>query len=295
MIDINKLLKYPYLIDISKENNIHLTSIIILTYNQLKYTKLCIESIRKFTYKNRYELIVVDNNSTDGTVSWLKEQDDIKLILNNENYGVAKGWNQGIELSKGENILLLNNDVIVTPNWLYNLDSCLWSNSEIGAVSCLSNHVSNKQRIEVGYSDITSMLDFASEFNIQDSRKYESRDKLIGFCLLIKREVINKVGLLDEQFFPGNFEDDDYCMRILEAKYKLVLSKDTFIHHFGNISFKNNDLDYKKILRKNKEKFKKKWVKISLTDNFILTWRDFNENCYSWYWICRISNRYMFG
>ena len=238
MIDINKLLKYPYLIDISKENNIHLTSIIILTYNQLKYTKLCIESIRKFTYKNRYELIVVDNNSTDGTVSWLKEQDDIKLILNNENYGV---------------------------------------------------------RIEVGYSDITSMLDFASEFNIQDSRKYESRDKLIGFCLLIKREVINKVGLLDEQFFPGNFEDDDYCMRILEAKYKLVLSKDTFIHHFGNISFKNNDLDYKKILRKNKEKFKKKWVKISLTDNFILTWRDFNENCYSWYWICRISNRYMFG
>ena len=86
MIDINKLLKYPYLIDISKENNIHLTSIIILTYNQLKYTKLCIESIRKFTYKNRYELIVVDNNSTDGTVSWLKEQDDIKLILNNENY-----------------------------------------------------------------------------------------------------------------------------------------------------------------------------------------------------------------
>ena len=157
------------------------------------------------------------------------------------------------------------------------------------------NHVSNKQRIEVGYSDITSMLDFASEFNIQDSRKYESRDKLIGFCLLIKREVINKVGLLDEQFFPGNFEDDDYCMRRLEAKYKLVLSKDTFIHHFGNISFKNNDLDYKKILRKNKEKFKKKWVKISLTDNFILTWRDFNENCYSWYWICRISNRYMFG
>ena len=139
------------------------------------------------------------------------------------------------------------------------------------------------------------MLDFASEFNIQDSRKYESRDKLIGFCLLIKREVINKVGLLDEQFFPGNFEDDDYCMRILEAKYKLVLSKDTFIHHFGKISFKNNDLDYKKILRKNKEKFNKKWVKISLTDNFILTWRDFNENCYSWYWICRISNRYMFG
>ena len=173
MIDINKLLKYPYLIDISKENNIHLTSIIILTYNQLKYTKLCIESIRKFTYKNRYELIVVDNNSTDGTVSWLKEQDDIKLILNNENYGVAKGWNQGIELSKGENILLLNNDVIATPNWLYNLDSCLWSNSEIGAVSCLSNHVSNKQRIEVGYSDITSLTNMSLIYKTQENMNQE--------------------------------------------------------------------------------------------------------------------------
>ena len=122
--------------------------------------------------------------------------------------------------------------------------------------------IKNNPKIICGYSDITSMLDFASEFNIQDSRKYESRDKLIGFCLLIKREVINKVGLLDEQFFPGNFEDDDYCMRILEAKYKLVLSKDTFIHHFGNISFKNNDLDYKKILRKNKEKFKNEIIDI---------------------------------
>lgn len=261
MIDMNKLLKYQYLIDTSKEDNIHLTSIIILTYNQLKYTKLCIESIRKFTCKNRYELIVVDNNSTDETVSWLKEQNDMKLILNNKNYGVAKGWNQGIKISKGENILLLNNDVIVTPNWLYNLDRCLWSNSKIGAVSCLSNNVSNKQRIDVDYSDITSMLDFASKFNIQDSKKYELRDKLIGFCLLIKREVINKVGLLDEQFFPGNFEDDDYCIRILEANYKLILSKDTFIHHFGNISFKNSDLDYKKIFRKNREKFNQKWFK----------------------------------
>lgn len=261
MIDMNKLLNYPYSMNINKEDNIHLTSIIILTYNQLNYTKLCIESIRKFTYKNKYELIVVDNNSTDDTVSWLKEQDDIKLILNNENYGVAKGWNQGIEISKGENILLLNNDVIVTPNWLYNLDSCLWSNSEIGAVSCLSNRVSNKQRIDVNYRDITSMLDFASKFNIQDTKKYESRDKLIGFCLLIKKEVINKVGLFDERFFPGNFEDDDYCRRILKAKYKLILSKDTFIHHFCNISFKNNNLDYKKILQKNKEKFNEKWSK----------------------------------
>lgn len=262
MLNIKNLLEYPYFIDKNiRKEEMHLTSIVILTYNQLEYTKLCIESIRKFTPKEKYELIVVDNNSNDETVKWLKEQDDIKLILNNENYGVAKGCNQGIKISNGDNILLLNNDTIVTPNWLYNLDACLWSNSKIGAVGCVSNYVANCQQIQVKYKDIISMLDFATKFNIKDSHKYELRSRLIGFCLLIKKEVINKIGLLDEQFFPGNFEDDDYCMRILKANYKLVLSKDTFIHHFGNLSFKKNNLDYTKIFNENKKKFQEKWSK----------------------------------
>ena len=238
----------------------HFTSIVILTYNQLEYTKLCIESIRKFTPKDKYELIVVDNNSTDETVKWLKEQKDIKLILNSENLGVPKGYNQGINVSKGDNILLLNNDVIVTPNWLYNLDYALWSNLEIGAVGCLSNYVSNHQKINVIYKDITSMLKFAEKFNIQDSKKYEIRHKLIGFCFLVKKEVVDKIGLLDEQFFPGNYEDDDYCKRILNKNYKLLLCKDTFVHHFGSISFINNNLNYNKILKDNKIKFNQKWI-----------------------------------
>ena len=261
MININKLLKYPYSLEnnLDKYKNMHFTSIVILTYNQLEYTKLCIESIRKFTPKDKYELIVVDNNSTDETVKWLKEQSDIKLILNTENYGVPKGYNQGINVCVGDNILLLNNDVIVTPNWLYNLDYALWSNYKIGAVSCVSNYVSNGQKVNVNYNDITSMLDFANRFNIKDSNKYEKRSKLIGFCFLVKREVVDKVGLLDEQFFPGNFEDDDYSIRILRANYNLILCKDTFIHHFGSISFKQNNMDYKKILKENKIKFNKKW------------------------------------
>ena len=79
MININKLLKYPYSLEnnLDKYSDMHFTSILILTYNQLEYTKLCIESIRKFTPKDKYELIVVDNNSTDETVKWLKEQSDI--------------------------------------------------------------------------------------------------------------------------------------------------------------------------------------------------------------------------
>lgn len=95
-----------------------LTSIIILTYNQLDYTKQCIDSIRKYTAAGTYELIVIDNKSTDGTPEWLSQQHDILAVLNDRNEGFPKGCNQGIALAKGENVLLLNNDVIVTPRWL---------------------------------------------------------------------------------------------------------------------------------------------------------------------------------
>ena len=241
-------------------NQIHLTSIIILTYNQLEYTKLCIESIRKFTPQDSYEIIVVDNGSSDGTVDWLKEQNDIKVILNKENLGFSKGCNQGINVSIGENILLLNNDTIVTPNWLYNMDRSLWKEDKIAAVSCMSNYVTNNQQIEVEYTNIYSMLAFALNFNILNFDKHDQMDKLIGFCMMIKKEVINKIGLLDENFLIGNFEDDDYCLRMRKAGYKLILCKDTFIHHFGSISFKNTPtLDIFEISRINEEKFKNKW------------------------------------
>ena len=118
------------------------TSIIILTYNQLEYTKICIESIRKFTNPDSYEIIIIDNNSTDGTINWLKTQEDVTVIYNNENLGFPKGCNQGIKIAKGDNILLLNNDTIVTPNWLSNMNKALWSSKEIGAVGTVSNYCS---------------------------------------------------------------------------------------------------------------------------------------------------------
>ena len=104
-----------------------MTSIVILTYNKLNYTKKCIESIRKYTCKESYEIIVVDNASTDGTIEWLKTQSDIITIFNKENLGFPKGCNQGIKIAKGDEVLLLNNDVIVTPKWLINLLEALYS------------------------------------------------------------------------------------------------------------------------------------------------------------------------
>lgn len=120
------------------------TAIIILTFNNFKYTKDCIESIRHYTQKGTYELIVVDNNSADETREWLLGQPDILLKLNDQNEGFPKGCNIGIGMAQPDSdILLLNNDTIVTPNWLENLRTCLYSNDQIGAVGAVSNHNEN--------------------------------------------------------------------------------------------------------------------------------------------------------
>jgi GT2 family glycosyltransferase/acetyltransferase-like isoleucine patch superfamily enzyme/MoaA/NifB/PqqE/SkfB family radical SAM enzyme len=240
--------------------NMQKTSIIILTYNNLEYNKQCIESIRRFSDENSYEIVVVDNNSTDGTVEWLKDQHDIKTIFNKENVGFPKGCNQGIELADEENdILLLNNDTIVTPNWLKNLATCLYSSKDIGAVGAVTNSCSYYQAITTTYSNIEEMISFAQSYNNSNKSMWEQRVKLVGFCMLIKRTVINKVGLLDTRFSPGNFEDDDLSFRIISAGYKLMLCKDTFIHHFGSTSFKTNPESYNNLIKENSRKFEEKW------------------------------------
>lgn len=235
------------------------TSIILVTYNQLNYTKICIESIRKFTLKNSYEIIIIDNNSSDDTVRWLKEQKDIILIENSVNLGFPIACNQGIEIAKGDSILLLNNDTIVTENWLNNLNKALYSSDEIGAVGAITNSASNGQQIEVKYNNIEEMLTFAANINKSISKdNWNYKIRLIGFCLLFKKKILEEVGVLDERFSPGNYEDDDISFRIIEKGYKLILCKNVFIHHFGGASF-GRDQKFFQLNVINETKFKLKW------------------------------------
>ena len=248
------------------------TSIIILSYNTLIMLQMCIESIRGFTAPGTYELIVVDNASHDGSVEWLKEQSDIKCIFNKENKGFPIGCNQGMEIAAGSEILLLNSDVIVTPRWLEQLKCALYSSEKIGAVSCLTNKCSNFQQISVPYNtkniDIDGLMEFSEQFNHSDSSKWLPYYTLVGFCMLFRTSLYKKIGGLDEIFTPGNFEDDDYSIRIRMAGYQLLLCQDTFIHHFGSSSFVNpaseaeriNKINrYNALLEKNRNIFINKW------------------------------------
>ena len=236
------------------------TSIIILSYNNLNLTQNCIESIRKYTNKNNYELIVIDNNSDEETVEYLRNQDDLICIFNQENKGFAGGCNQGMKIASGDNVLLLNNDTIVTPNWLDNLLTALYSDDDIGAVGPITNYCSNYQQVSLPVNPQMDNDEFFKNFNKSDKNKWEERLRLIGFCLLIKKEVVQKIGYLDELFALGNYEDDDYCLRIRKIGYRLLLCKDTFIFHVGSASFSKLKLEkFNKILEENREKFINKW------------------------------------
>lgn len=238
-----------------------LTSIVILTFNQLGYTKLCLESIRRYT-PEPHELIVVDNASTDGTVEYLQGQTDVKLVLNRENKGFAKGCNQGIAAAAGDYVLLLNNDTIAAPRWLNNLITCMESDQSTGIVGPRSNYAKEPQYLRVNYTTIEEMLEFSKAFNkSSDPAKWFELDMVVGFCMLIRRQVIDDIGLLDEQFGIGFYEDDDYCRRAKEKGFKIMCAGDTFVHHFGSRSFIGNYIDYNRLAQENWIKFQDKWHK----------------------------------
>jgi GT2 family glycosyltransferase/Flp pilus assembly protein TadD len=243
-----------------------ITSIIILTYNQLEYTKKCLESIAANT-PEPHEIIIVDNGSTDGTVEFLdleagRNKSRIKIIKNEENLGFALGNNKGIAEAKGDYVVLMNNDVVVTPGWLKRLVEVTQRKPQIGIVGPMSNYVSGPQLVkEVSYQKTS--LKGLKKFSQAFARKHEGETmpywRVVGFCMLIKREVIDKIGGLDGRFGLGNFEDDDFSLRAALAGFESWIVKDCFVHHFGSRTFAGAKIDFRESLHKNWEIFKEKW------------------------------------
>lgn len=240
-------------------------AIVILSYNLLDMTENCIESIRRTTPESAREIIVVDNASVDGSVEWLKKQTDIKLLCNSENQGFPRGCNQGIALAeKDSDIFLLNNDTVMTGNALFWLRMGLYENEQNGSTGCVSNFVSNNQAIIENGKTEKEYLDFAARVNVPMTKPYLNKVYLVGFALLIKRTVLDAIGVLDERFSPGNFEDNDICMRISLAGYRNVLCKNSFIIHWGSKSFGKEPQKYNNLMQKNQNVFFAKWLSIGL-------------------------------
>lgn len=235
-----------------------LASIIILAWNEVAYTRMCIESVQAHT-SQPYELILVDNGSIDGTPDYLATVHGAQVIRNEENLGFPKGVNQGIQAASGDYVLLLNNDTLVTEGWLDRLTACAESADDVGMVGPYSNYVVGDQLLKVPYTETSQLPAFAARLAWRNRGRAVETMRLIGFCLLIKRSALERVGLLDEAFGIGTFEDDDLSMRMRMAGYRLLIAEDAFVHHFGSRTFIGQGVDTEGLLEGNFERFRTKW------------------------------------
>jgi GT2 family glycosyltransferase/tetratricopeptide (TPR) repeat protein len=235
-----------------------LTSIVVVTHNEVEYTRRCLDSIAWRT-DEPYEVIVVDNGSTDSTVPYLRNVSGVTLLTNAENRGFPAAVNQGLKVAKGDQVLLLNNDTVVTTGWLRRMLDGLVSDSNIGLVGPCSNNVSGEQQIPVEYESLADLDGFAWDWSKAHRGDVVETDRLVGFSLLIRRQVLNQIGGLDERFGIGCYEDDDFCRRARNAGFRTVIARDAFVHHFGSRTFVGTGVDLGRILEDNRVKYEAKW------------------------------------
>jgi GT2 family glycosyltransferase/tetratricopeptide (TPR) repeat protein len=242
-----------------------LASIIILCCNQVDCTRLCLQSVLYHT-RVPYELVLVDNGSTDDTPTYLEQVRErsgpnrVEIIRNDTNCGFPAGCNQALARARGRYLVFLNNDTVVTEGWLSGLIG--WSLQDwpnVGLVGAVSNYAPPPQQVQADYAHLSELDGFVARRRQQFVGKAIKVDRLTGFCLLVRREVLERVGGFDERFGLGFFDDDDLCVRAREAGFGLVVALDVYIHHFGSRTFQALGLDCPKELARNFEMFKAKW------------------------------------
>jgi GT2 family glycosyltransferase len=209
-------------------------SIVIPTFNNLFFTQLIIGLIQQTT-KIEYELIIIDNGSTEDGMQeyfdWLEKSvsinlfGEIRIIRNEENLGVAKAWNIGIREAHGEYIAIINNDILIDNDCLERLANVLDEKPEIWCISPAFTHLD----MPGDWHELALRQRFVP-------RKFQNRAK--GFFFMFRKEIINKIDkpkegyFIDEQFGMLWFEDSDLWMRLMKAGHPGQSVNNVLIHHF---------------------------------------------------------------
>jgi GT2 family glycosyltransferase len=236
-------------------------SIVIVSYNNVELTRLCLESVLRNSMHPNVEVLVVDNASKDGSVDYLQQFDGsrVRVLFNQENTGFAAANNQALRVATGDYIVLLNNDTVVPRGWLPRLVRHL-NDPEVGLTVAVTNFSGNESRITVPYTDIEDMPAFAESYMREhDGERFDIRVAAM-YCVGMRRDVFDRLGPLDEEFAIGMFEDDDYSHRARLAGLRVVCAEDVYVHHFGQASFAKLDrTTYDALWQRNQAYFETKW------------------------------------
>jgi GT2 family glycosyltransferase len=177
-----------------------LASVVIPCFNQLEFTRQCLAALVRHT-RPPWELVVVDNGSTDGTADYLRGVRDaasvhVEVITNPDNRGFPAAANQGLRAARGDHLVLLNNDVVPTDAWLDQLVALTRVDPAIGLVGPMTNFAAPPQLVEhVPYADLDAMHRFAARWRADHRGQWSTAPKLSGSCLLLKRAVLARKSL----------------------------------------------------------------------------------------------------
>jgi GT2 family glycosyltransferase len=237
-------------------------TIIVQAFGRLERTRNCVESIIKYTNLD-YELMLLDNGTaTNEITDYFKSVDYKKknIVKFTKNITGVYALDKVFRIINSKYIIMIPNDIIVTHNWLDNLIACAQSDESIGMVLPTSTNISNYQFENMGgFNSIDEMQEKAAAFNVSDPLKWEERIRLIPTATLYRREIFDVVGLYDAGFMH-DFGDDDFTFRVRRAGYKLMLCKDTFVHHdHDQTKLPQERIE---IMNKSREFFKEKYMGI---------------------------------
>ena len=246
----------------ARHNTTPRASIVVVSYDNLLFTRLCMETLLANTEGPAYEVIAVDNGSTDGSVDYLQalaaSDHRVRVLANPSNLGFAAAVNAGLAEARGDVLVVLNNDVLLAPGWLSGLCARLddWT---VGLVGPLTNRAPGETRVAVRHRTFGEFLDHATAVRAGGGHREVAMLPMI--CVALRRAVYDEIGALDGRFGIGMFEDDDYCVRLRAAGYRLVCAEDVFIHHFGGATFGRlvSSGEFQSVFDANRRLFEDKW------------------------------------
>ena len=225
--------------------------VVVCVHNAIEDVRQCLSSVLTRSTVD-FRLIVVNDGSDAETTTWLRQftanaKADVELIETNGPLGYTCAANQGLTASRADHVVLLNSDTIVPRLWLEDLLDCMRSNDDVGIVGPLSNAASYQSVPEVVDGGEWAVNDLPPGYNVDEfaelvhrvsRREFPRVDFVNGFCFMIKRRVIEKVGLLDEVTFPKGYgEENDYCLRAQAEGFALAIADQCFVYHGKSKSF----------------------------------------------------------
>lgn len=252
-----------------------MVSIIIPVFNKLKFTKQCIEAIRANTSYGPYEIIVIDNNSTDGTREFLEtltmSSGNVSVISNDENAGFARACNQGAKAAKGPYLLFLNNDTIAQKGWLGNLKKAVDRYPDVAVAGSKLLYPDNRVQhagVVFGENKIGYHLYNGMHHDHPAVNREREFNAVTGACMLVRRDVFFEARMFDEAYTNG-FEDIDLCVKIRKRGYRILYTPESVLYHFEGQTEGRYRLDPENI-----KLFLARWGNVIERDDHIKTAED---------------------